>query len=56
MAGVSNYFISPLHAEIYKTMRKIANDLNITFTQQSGIKSSEEILQIVEEKLTSYNV
>lgn len=48
MAGVSKRFISPLHAEIYKTMGDIANDLSIEFTSQCGIESSEEILRIVQ--------
>ncbi|KDR96208.1 Hydroxymethylpyrimidine pyrophosphatase [Peptoclostridium litorale DSM 5388] len=52
MAGVSKYFISPLHAEIYKTMGDIAKDLNIAFTNQSGIESSEEILQFVENRIS----
>ena len=51
MAGVSRCFISPLHAEIYKSMGDIAKDINIAFTNQSGIKSSEEILRIVESRI-----
>ena len=48
MVGVSKQFISPIHAEIYKTMGDIAKDLNIEFTSQCGIESSEEILGIVQ--------